>query len=738
MRDPLHWLDVKRKLALTFVGVCLIAFGVGGSLAATSASSALEAEIRLRLQYQCRAWADALDSDLRLLTRRCEDFASDGYIRVSAAAAADPDPAGSEKVRADLRRHLAENKLPLVPAFTDLAILDAADQVLVTAGGAPQFVEAVASGSAAAESGAWHTGLLGEDAASGAPMQAIVVPIRSLDGARRIGRLVAWVRTDRWIVGALGSVERNESRRPESLELVVADAAGRQVAVPHVPVRDPSAAANAGEIPGLVLESAGKPGPGEDRLAARGSIEVRVPLAANGWSVQVRLTDPEALAPVSGLQAKFLLVGVALAAAIGVLLFFPMRFLARPLVELREAARRLQAGDLAVRVDTNTEDEIGDLGRSFNHMAEAVETRTLRMEDALRELAAQRDRLDAVIASMRDGLVVLDADGTAILSNAAAKPLLDLVAARDPRVSGHRLCDDARTSGTNCATCLFEPSRPMRSCVVDAGSRVLEIHATRLPPGRDGRSGRVLAARDVTERVAQDERQIHQERLSVLGEVAAVMAHELNNPLAAISMFSQMVDQGLGPGSAFREHLEVIRRNTDACKRAIRELLDYAAGAPPEIGEVDVNAVLEDVARFLRPLAERSNARIALDLRAAAPSLTGDEIQIRQIFVNLVVNALQAMGARGGEVTLGTRDGEGHLVVDVADTGPGVPEEARGRIFDPFFTTKSRGLGTGLGLSTSRRIAELHGGGVDLVETAPGRTVFRVRLRSAARETAAR
>ncbi len=726
MRDPLHWLDVKRKLALTFVGVCLLAFGVGGSLAATSASAALEEEILLRLRYQCRAWAGALDGDLRLLTRRLEDFASDGYIRESAAAA--ESRPGDTPVRAALQRHLVQNKLPLVPAFSEIAVLDLTGAVVATASGGPPPHGApdplpgaeILSGAAA---GPWHSGLRAGGEAGAEPYQIVAVPLRSLDGSRALGRLVAWVPSGRWIAGALRGLDESGSPRGETLDLILADAAGAELRVPRSLLRSPGdGPAAAGDVrlaPAAVPE--------------RGAISVRVPLATNGWTATVRLHSPESLAPVTGLQSRFLLVGVALALVIGAMLLFPMRFLARPLVELREAARRLRNGELSVRVQADTEDEIGDLARSFNHMADAVETRTRRLEEAAAELAAQRDRLDAVIAAMRDGLVVLDDSGTPVLANAAAQPLVDLVAARDPRLVSHFRCDrEVRPGGdeaASCASCLFDGEREARTCVVDVGARSFEVRSTPLP-GPGGRRGRVLVARDVTDRLAQDEREIHQERLSVLGEVAAVMAHELNNPLAAITMFSQMAEHDSGPDSPLREHFEVIRRNAETCKRTIRELLDYATGAAPQFGDVDVHDVLRDVARFLRPVADRTGARVLLDLRAASPVVAGDEIQVRQVFVNLVVNALQAMGRKGGEVTLSTADEPDRVVVLVTDTGPGVPPDVRGRLFDPFFTTKGRGEGTGLGLSTARRIAELHGGGVELAESAPGRTVFRATLRT--------
>ena len=141
--------------------------------------------------------------------------------------------------------------------------------------------------------------------------------------------------------------------------------------------------------------------------------------------------------------------------------------------------------------------------------------------------------------------------------------------------------------------------------------------------------------------------------------------------------------------------------------------------------------------------------RVAVRLEGGAErsEVTSDEIQLRQVFINLALNAIQAVAGRslapgkGGarsaadderprEVVLSTRDDGDRLVIDVADTGPGIDSEDRERIFRPFFTTKSRGEGTGLGLSTARRIAEMQGGNLSLVESSPAGTVFRVRLRA--------
>ncbi len=733
MRDPLHCMSVKYKLTLAFVSVCLLAFGVGGFLVSRSGSSALEEQIKARIDLQGRASARALNDGLRLLGRRTEDFASDGFLRerFDALVAAEDDDT-RRGLRDELTRHLLANKLPLVPAFVGLTLISNDRSARIDVGEVADSGDAAAISDALAREELHHSDLLA--AAPGEPpLQVISTPLRRLHGGDAIGRLVAWVDTSVWISASLEGIRPtpdDDSARHTPIVLRIVDHRGESLT----------------EVP-----TAGDDGHGRVRRdtaregRADGGFTRSIPIRENGWEVRVRLRSLDAFAPVSGLQSRFLGVGIVLALLCAVLLLFPMRFLVRPLGELREAARRIRAGDYSVRVAVDSADEIGDLARSFNHMAEAVHEKTDSLSRAAEELRAQQrrlraqhERLDTVIRTLRDGLVVLDADGGPLLGNDAAKPLMEMLARGDEHLTSHYVCRQQEAT-RDCAACLLQREKTTASCVLDVDDRVLEVHVTRLPPGDDGRRGRVLVARDITERLARDERDIHRERLSVLGEVAAVMAHELNNPLTAIRMFAQMLVDALPPQSPYREYADVIVRNTETCRRSIGELLGYANDSAPEAGPVAVHAVLHDVAQFTRPLAERAHVTVTTELTADDDVVSGDEIQIRQLFVNLVLNAVQAVAAAEDcgaadapvTVTLRTSNDEGALVTDVTDTGPGIPAGVRARAFDAFFSTKPRGEGTGLGLPTARRIAELHGGGIELVESAPGRTVFRVRLRSA-------
>jgi len=264
-------------------------------------------------------------------------------------------------------------------------------------------------------------------------------------------------------------------------------------------------------------------------------------------------------------------------------------------------------------------------------------------------------------------------------------------------------------------------------CVVTIDGKIYEINGTALSGPREAIVGKVFVSRDVTERVRRSDQQAHQERLAVLGEIAAVMAHELNNPLAAISMFSQMLLKGLDTGSGVHSHAEVIHRNTESCKATIRALLEMATTTTSEFDEFDIHSVVADVIQLLEPVAQRSGVTVRFGSRAAHGDAFGDELQLRQVLVNLVMNAIQALSdEHHGKVDIETKDRGDEIAVTVRDNGPGIPTEIRQQIFESFFTTKSPREGTGLGLSTSRRIAETLGGRLTLKRGQPGWTEFEV------------
>jgi len=682
-------------------------------MVASSAEQALEEQILQRLDELSAVTAIIVDRRLELLGRRVEDFASDGFIRAELAkllaGRTTNQPTAEGPAGARLVDHLARNKLPLVEAFVDAYLLDRQGAPVLQVH-APRPVSARSFDTAAL----WFGLLEAPTEAHPYPAFIISTPVSSLEGNRQIGFLQLLVRADIWATEL-----REDGGLPSqaACRIWLEDAAGNTLT--------------------LFSKHDGPDGPADAsgrELTASPLIAYTSTISRNGWKLRLEVDRDPLMAPIRGLLKRIMLVGAALLLLVLVIWLFPARFLLKPLATLQDAARRIAEGDFSTRVSIDSRDEVGDLSRSFNIMAAAVEERTRKLEDAAAglkrrkaDIRFERDRLNAVISSMRDGLFIVDPQGKIALSNAAAEPLVCALTGANDRL--RRLsCQHGNGEEENCLRCLADFAKPPQCCVVNLDSRTYEIHATPLGADDEQMAGRVFVSRDVTERLAQAERQAHQERLSVLGEIAAVMAHELNNPLAAIAMFSQMLEGGMDSGSSFREHAEVIRRNAESCKRTIRGLLDMATAGRAEVTVFDVHDLLGDVKRFLRPLYERAKVDFTLQADAGDATVVGDELQLRQVIVNLVMNAIQADQSHPVSVTVTTQDRGDKLAILVGDTGPGIAPEVRVRIFDPFFTTKAPGVGTGLGLPTSKRIVEAHGGILELVASEAGRTVFQVLL----------
>lgn len=219
----------------------------------------------------------------------------------------------------------------------------------------------------------------------------------------------------------------------------------------------------------------------------------------------------------------------------------------------------------------------------------------------------------------------------------------------------------------------------------------------------------------------------HADRLATIGKLAAGIAHELNEPLTAILGFSELLKEV--PDMPPQPLSDIMRIESAALhgREVVRKLLLFARQISPRRSEVDINRVVQEVVSFLRGRCRQQDIRTRTQLDEALPEIRADESQMRQVVMNLMVNALQAMGT-GGRLTVATTLSEGRIVISVKDTGPGIADDIRDKIFLPFFTTKEVHEGTGIGLSVVHGIVKSHGGGIDVL-TPPGKgTEFRVWL----------
>ena len=231
------------------------------------------------------------------------------------------------------------------------------------------------------------------------------------------------------------------------------------------------------------------------------------------------------------------------------------------------------------------------------------------------------------------------------------------------------------------------------------------------------------------------------EKLASVGLLASGIAHELNNPLTGVLTFTPLLRKKLPDGSADAEDLDLVIGETKRCAAIIRRLLDFAREKVPVQGAVDLNALVDDTVRFIERQATLQGIAIDLDLAPDLPRVWGDGDLIKQVVMNILVNATQAIEG-GGTIRVGSRalpaaalqaDAQPAPIVEIAirDTGCGIPQANLQRIFDPFFTSKEVGRGTGLGLSVSYGIVKAHGGAIKVDSVVGEGSTFRVLLPAA-------
>jgi two-component system NtrC family sensor kinase len=229
------------------------------------------------------------------------------------------------------------------------------------------------------------------------------------------------------------------------------------------------------------------------------------------------------------------------------------------------------------------------------------------------------------------------------------------------------------------------------------------------------------------------------EKLASVGQLASGVAHEINNPLTGILTFSSLLRQKLPDGSQDAEDVDLIIRETKRCAGIIKRLLDFARDKPPEKKFADLNQIIEDTVRIVERQAHVRDIEIALDLDRTLPPIWIDADQVKQVVMNLLINAQHAIEDKGTITVRSCRALEAKraepdaapvpmVEFAVIDTGCGIPENNLRRIFDPFFTSKAVGQGTGLGLSVSHGIVQAHGGLIEVDSKVGEGSTFRVFL----------
>jgi two-component system NtrC family sensor kinase len=465
-------------------------------------------------------------------------------------------------------------------------------------------------------------------------------------------------------------------------------------------------------------------------LSRRSSMMTRL----NG-GVTVALDDPIAAARFQAEEVEFWRDA-------GIFYFVPCVFEGRAIAVLalgrKESDEPFNSEDLAL------------LTAVAGQVATAIENGRLYRQLHLKaqELGRMREFNENILESLDSGLVVFDVDERIVRWNQA---LEDFYGVERDAAIGRKLGEvfdshfvealrAARAEHPQGATLYRVPlSSPGRvpgaaGAAGAAGADVrLLVNATEMPlqnqAGDNLVGGTILLIEDITDHVRLEEQLQISEKMASIGLLAAGVAHEVNTPLTGISSFTQMLLDGADPADPKTALLEKIERQTFRAAKIVNGLLNLSrpGTASSDRVEVDINDVITDVFSLLEHQFEVGSIKARKELATSRVPVLGMEHQLQQVFLNLFLNARDAM-PRGGWLSVATRAEGGQAVVEIADTGSGIPSEQLARIYDPFFTTKSIGRGTGLGLSITYGIVREHDGTIHCESAVGQGTRFTLRL----------
>lgn len=367
--------------------------------------------------------------------------------------------------------------------------------------------------------------------------------------------------------------------------------------------------------------------------------------------------------------------------------------------------------------------------RELRNMSERLEDAYKKLEERAIQLINVQDYTQSILRSITSGVLTVGPDGSITTINPAAERMLgvtehDIV----PRSIGSVFADDgglADDVAKVLAGKLPLIFHELELMTVD-GNR---IHVQAMISRMRAVGGRILGAvvtlEDVSEINALTEQLIRADRLAAMGQLTAGVAHEVRNPLGVIRASIQLLEDGASDRSRIEQVAGVIKQEIDRLDRVIKALLDFGRPDKPTFVKVDVEEVLRDVLFFTARFARQSGVTISEEFQGYLPTVLADPDQLKQVFLNLLTNSVQAMEESGGKIVVATKLSGEFVHIMISDSGPGIEELNLGQVFDPFFSTRVDG--TGLGLTIVHRIVDQHNGHIE-VTSSKGVTTFRVKL----------
>ncbi len=340
----------------------------------------------------------------------------------------------------------------------------------------------------------------------------------------------------------------------------------------------------------------------------------------------------------------------------------------------------------------------------------------------VQRLARERKMQETVFNTIHDGILVIDSDGTVQYANDAASSIIGL---KDGDIGVTRLwkmVPDLAQSIDQKTVAGVRKAAPVLSREVELNypeHRIVRLYMVPIDAqvGHDDSGGYVIVISDITEDKVSMEEMIESERTSSIVRLAAGVAHELGNPLNSLTIHLQLIERklkklGLGDdGKKLSESLEVCQGEVKRLDGIITHFLEAVRPQKPELNELDLVGLVDEVLRVQEAELRDRNLDVNVEVDSELPAILGDRGQIKQVFFNLIKNAMEAMEA-GGQLRVVTRKDDDFVYVQFMDTGSGISDEDLSKVFQAYYTTKKEGHG--LGMMIVQRIMREHGGHINL------------------------
>jgi two-component system sensor histidine kinase AtoS len=461
------------------------------------------------------------------------------------------------------------------------------------------------------------------------------------------------------------------------------------------------------------------------------SIPVYIKESQEKWgTIRIGLSLERMSQQILKTRLNLLLLGF-FAIVLGILgsIFFARR-ITQPISKLVETTISAAEGNLEQTIDIRTGDEIGELGKNFNHMIQQIRLQRNELENNLREITSLKAYADNILSSMTNGLITIDLEEKVVTLNEMAEKILGkkkegMVGLTLDQVFGsdhplHQMMVETLLHGEG----IFHSEMELKR---DGENLWLTASTSSLTDAEGKKIGALVIFQDITEIKALEEKLRHADRLAALGTLSAGLAHEIKNPLSAIKTFVQLLPKKIENPFFMEKFSITVPREIDRINQLVEDLLELTRRRIRPMVDLDVNLLILQIIDLHGE--EMGKKRITFEdhLDRTLPSIHGDSDTLYRAFSNIVINSIQAMPS-GGSLTISTEQDQRSSLAKITfrDTGIGMDEETSKNFFNPFFTTKDKGAG--LGMVLTRKIIEDHRGTIEVMSEKGIGTTFVLRL----------